>query len=199
MSSDSTGVTDGTAAAAAAAAAPVAPDPSKLAPFNPTSDEGIAAAVQLGGIGPTDVVYDIGCGDGRFLVAAARAGAIAIGIERDSVLVARARARAEEALPDITSTFGPAADGGPRVRIVHGDAATSADLAGATVVFVYLVPTGLKIVRPLLEAVVAGGGRVVSNIFSVPDWTPTEKRVAKGLPVYLYASPAALPPPASSE
>ncbi len=175
-----------------AEATPLAPDPSKLAPFNPTSDEGIAAAIELAGIGIGDMVYDIGCGDGRFLVAAATAGAIAVGIERDAALVARGRARIEEALPGVTTAHGPAPDGGSRIRLVHGDATTTADLAGATVVFVYLVPTGLRIVKPLLEAVVASGGRVVSNIFSVPGWKPSDKRTAKGLPVYLYRSPIEL-------
>jgi hypothetical protein len=80
------------------------------------------------------------------------------------------------------------------IRVVHGDATTTEDLSEATVVFIYLVPKGIAKVQALLEAVVRTGGRVVSNVFAVPGWTPTTRVLAKGLPVYLYDSVACLPP-----
>lgn len=57
----------------------------KLAPFNPTSEKAIAAALEMAAVVPGDVVHDIGCGDGRLLVAAAQRGATAVGVEYDPV------------------------------------------------------------------------------------------------------------------
>jgi SAM-dependent methyltransferase len=161
----------------------------------------MAEAVTLAHIGPGDIVYDIGCGDGRFLVAAARCGALAMGIERDAVLVDRARTRIRDALPGLVEAFGEPGAGypHPRVHVLHGDATRVEDLAGATVVFIYLVPAGITKVQPLLEAVLAAGGRIVSNVFAVPGWVPTDRRLAKGLPVYLYSSPECARGPASTD
>jgi SAM-dependent methyltransferase len=137
------------------------------------------------------VVYDIGCGDGRFLVTAARTGALAVGIERDPVLVARCHKRIQEALPELEAVFGAPREGypHPRVHVVQGDATVVEDLAGATVVFIYLVPAGITKVLGLLEAVLCAGGRIVSNVFAVPGWVATNRKLAKGLPVYLYDAP----------
>lgn len=163
-----------------------------LAPFNPTSDEAIEAALDMAHIGPGDVVYDIGCGDGRLLVAAARLGATCVGVEYDPIYAGRAEARAAEA--GVSSM----------VSIICGDATVVTDLAGATVVFVYLVPTGLRLMLPRLLSALAAGACIVSNIFSLPGVAPAEKRLAKGVPVYLYLSTMAkaddaAPPPASPD
>ena len=146
----------------------------KLAPFNPTADEAIATALDLAEVASDDVVYDIGCGDGRTLVAAAARAARCVGIEYDPVFSARAEAKAAAAgLSD-------------RITIITGDALVVTDLSEATVVFVYLVPDGLRKMLPLLTEALDRGVRIVSNIFSLPDIEYTEKRLAKGLPVYLY-------------
>jgi hypothetical protein len=93
------------------------------------------------------------------------------------------------------------------VRVIHGDALEPRDdVPPPTVVFVYLVPAGLAKVLPVLTATLQRGGRVVSNIFGVPGWTPTQRRTARGLPVLLYegadvcvdaaaSSPADVAPP----
>jgi precorrin-6B methylase 2 len=144
---------------------------SRLAPFNPTAQPAVHAALELAGIGQDDVVFDLGCGDGRFVTTAAvKTGCRCVGIEYNSVYAERARAAAEAAgVSDL-------------VEIRHGDACC-ADLSDATVVFVYLVPEGLKAVLPKLKEALAAGCRIVSYMFSLPGIEPTRqtvyKRVAK--------------------
>ena len=153
---------------------------SKLAPFNPTAAEAIEAALDMAAVRAGDRVFDIGCGDGRLLIAAAQRGATCVGIEYDAVFAGRAEAAAA------------AAGLSHAVRIVHGDATVVTDLTGATVVFVYLVPDGLKLMMPRLTAALAAGARLLSNMFALPGLVHTERRLAKGLPVYLYL-PSAVP------
>jgi precorrin-6B methylase 2 len=156
----------------------------KLAPFNPTADDAIALALSLAAVSPGDVVYDLGCGDGRVGAAAARAGAsAAVGVEYDAEFVARAAARAAGEAPAVSSA----------ITILHGDAA-AVDLAPATVVFAYLVPAGLAAVEPALRAAARRGARVVTNMFSLKGWEEAGMLRAKrttgaGLPVYLYGAP----------
>lgn len=123
-------------------------------------------------------MHDIGCGDGRLLLAAAARGARGVGVEYDAVFAERATAAvAAKGLQDTVS-------------IVHGDAVEVVDTSTATVVFVYLVPEGLAKVAHHLQAARDRGARIVSNMFGVPGWTPTKTERIKGLPVYLYAGPA---------
>lgn len=149
-----------------------------LAPFNPTSDEGIAAALDLLAVGSDDTVADLGCGDGRFLVAAAARGVRGLGVEADPIFAARARENVA------------AAGQADRVEVVEGDALT-ADLARVTALFVYLVPEGLALLRPVLDAVRARGVPIATYTFSISGWTPTEVRVVHpgesfDVSVYLY-------------
>jgi len=133
------------------------PGVSPLAPFNPTPECAIVQALDALEVGPGDVVYDIGCGDGRFLVAAARRGASCVGVEYDSQLVNRARENAS------------GAGVGCQVLILHEDAAT-VDLAGATKIFAYLVPSGLQRMQPAFEAALRRGVPIASYTFSLCDW-----------------------------
>jgi hypothetical protein len=123
----------------------------RLAPFNPTSDEAIAAALDLAALSPDDVVVDLGCGDGRVLLAAARScpGVRCRGWEWDEGVAARGLARIA-AEPD--------ADVRGRVQLDCGDAtAVSLDEEGASCVFVYLVPEGLGRVGGRLRSFLLGG------------------------------------------
>lgn len=157
----------------------------RLAPFNPTSDDAIEVALRLASLNSDDVVIDLGCGDGRVLIAAAASngGVHATGIEYDQSTYERAVQRLASQPDDIQR----------RVTLIHGDA-TAADLSAATVIFVYLVPTGLDRVRGALRDAVDRGARVVSNIFSLKGWHADgllRQKVAtkSGLAVYLYAKP----------
>ena len=152
------------------------PNAPKLAPFNPTTNEAIAKAVELLDVRAGDTVFDLGCGDGRFLVAAAQLGSATkcVGVEYDGVLAARARDAVTKAGLDAV------------VEIVHGDALT-ADLSSATKLFIYLVPAGLRIVLPVLEEMRARGIPVVAYTFTVPGWEPTHHELMRGgVSIYLY-------------
>ena len=138
----------------------------KLAPFNPTPDCAIAQALNALEVGEGDVLYDLGCGDGRLLLAAARRGARCVGVEYDVRFADRARQAASDAgLSDV-------------VTVVHGDAC-GVDLAPATKVFVYLVPSGLQLMAPALSAALDRGARVASYTFSLSGETAVEVLTAE--------------------
>ncbi|RHY51371.1 hypothetical protein DYB26_006636 [Aphanomyces astaci] len=116
----------------------------------------------------SDVVYDIGCGDARFLVTAAvSTGCTCIGIEYDADLVRRAHLSVEQHhVVDLVS-------------IRHEDA-TDADFTDATLIFLYLVPKGIQALLPRLIEARARGVKICTNIFSIPSWTPTRTGEFKG-------------------
>ena len=134
-----------------------------LAPFNPTDKTAIQEVVRLANFQSTDVLYDIGCGDGRVLIEAVRSSKLtsAVGVEYDQKYAKRAgHAVSDAGLDDF-------------IKIIHGDACRIA-MDDATVLFVYLVPEGLMKIRPkLIEMLERGGCRILSNIFSIPDLEPT--------------------------
>ena len=181
----------------------------KLAPYNPTSEDGIRLALELAGVSSDDTVYDIGCGDGRTLLAAAAKGARGIGIEYDPKFVERcvlsgtafgshcvSLSLSTDAVPPPPSAKKNIEDAGlaSKLSVIEGDAVELADLTEATVIFIYLVPKGIDLLKPRLAKAVRRGARLVSNMFSVPEWTPSRKvATPKGLPVYLYQHPEAPP------
>ena len=133
-------------------------DAADLAPYVPTPPEVVGRMLEAAGVGRDDVVYDIGCGDGRVVIAAAKLrGARGVGIEIDPALVETCRARArEEGVEGL-------------VRFVRMDGAR-ARLREATVVAVYLLPESLETLRPLFERDLRPGARVVSHDYRVPGW-----------------------------
>jgi precorrin-6B methylase 2 len=155
-----------------------------LAPFNPTAHDAIVEALALASLRPGDVLLDLGCGDGRVAIEAARScdGVHAIGYDTNAAVLQRGldRLSARAACGDPAEK-----DAAGRVSLLCGDA-SRAGTEGVTVVFVYLVPEGLERVKPLLAAVLERGGRVVSNMFKVPGWEHKTQRVARGCSIYLY-------------
>lgn len=122
-----------------------------LGPFLSTPTELVPALLEFGEVSSTDTVADLGCGDGRIVIEAAkRTGCRAIGVESDPELVARAQARAREAgVSD-------------RIRILEGDA-TNAELGQATTVFVFLpADTTVPLVRSLLDTL-DPGTRIIAH------------------------------------
>lgn len=131
-----------------------------LAPFLPTPDEVVTRMLRLASVGPSDVVYDLGSGDGRIVIAAARDfGARGVGIEIDPDLVAKATAAA---------TSAGVAD---RVKFRAQDAMT-ADVSEATVVTLYLLAASNVKLRPVLTKQLRPGTRIVAHNFPIGDWTP---------------------------
>ena len=128
-------------------------------PFITTPDEVVEHMLRLAGTGPADTVIDLGSGDGRIVIAAAKKfGARGIGIELDGRLVERSRENAR------------LAEVGDRVTFVEGDVLAS-DISGASVVTVYLLPFLIDKLQPrFLE--MRPGTRVVSHAFGMVGWKP---------------------------
>ena len=153
------------------------PDRPSLAPFVPTPMPIVEAMLELANVRPDDIVFDIGSGDGRIVIAAAeRFGALGVGIEIDPDLVARSRKTIEER--GLTE----------RVRIIHANA-LDVDLRPADIVTLFLTPTGNETLRPHLEETLRPGIPVVSRDFRIAEWTLLEERVVMGATLYLYRVP----------
>jgi SAM-dependent methyltransferase len=138
-------------------------------PFVPTTREAVEAMLKLADVKKTDVVYDLGCGDGRIVIAAAKEyGARGVGIDIEPDLIQKANESAREA--------GVAG----LVRFERNDL-FEADIREATVVTIFLLPTVNLRLRPKLLRELRPGTRVVSNTFDMGDWKP-EKQVTVGNP-----------------
>jgi SAM-dependent methyltransferase len=147
--------------ASAALAAACAHVPGQEVPDVRSHPDVVVEMLRLAGVGPEDVVYDLGSGDGRIVIAAAhRFGARGVGIEIDPALVAESRRR--------VAWYGVA----DRVTIVEGDL-FAADLRKATVVTLYLSPDLNRRLRGKLQAELRPGARIVSQRFDMDDWAPT--------------------------
>jgi cyclopropane fatty-acyl-phospholipid synthase-like methyltransferase len=130
--------------------------------FTPTRHNIADAMLKLAGVGPSDVVYDLGSGDGRIpIIAAQKYGARGVGIELDPKLVQLSRDTASEA------------EVAGRVSFIAADLFT-ADLGEATVVTCYLSPQMMKMLESKLRAL-KPGTRVVSHQFPMPGWQPDRR------------------------
>jgi hypothetical protein len=146
-----------------AACAPIAPDTPRItkqldAPYVATPPEIVAAMLRGAGVGPADVVYDLGSGDGRIVIAAAKDfGARAVGVELDPALVQQSR--------DAAFYAGV----GERATFVWKDI-FEVDLSPATVVTIYLFPEVNARLVPKLRRELRAGTRIVSHQYPLGDW-----------------------------
>ena len=130
-----------------------------LAPFVPTPQDVVDRMLELAGVSGSDVVYDLGCGDGRIVITAAREfGARGVGIDIDPQRIAEANANAEREGVQHLVTF------------IEQDAMT-VDVSDATVVTLYLLSSSNLKLRPRLTAQLPPGARIVSHAFSMGDWS----------------------------
>jgi SAM-dependent methyltransferase len=137
------------------------------APYLPTAAEVVEEMLVLSGIGERDLLFDLGCGDGRIVIAAAqRFGACAVGVDLDPE-------RIRESV-DSTRRAGVT----DRVRFHEGDLFET-DLSEATVVMLYLHPPLLSRLRPKLLAELRPGSRVVSHDFVIPEWPPDQSVIVR--------------------
>jgi SAM-dependent methyltransferase len=149
-----------------------------LAPFVPTPEDVVDRMLALAQVTSQDVVYDLGCGDGRIPIAAARTyGARGVGLDIDPRRIEESRANAKAAGVESRVEF--------RVQDVM-----TADLSPATVVTLYLLSSSNAKLRPLLTRQLRPGARVVSHAFSMgPGW-PADRidrfTSARGDEVTLY-------------
>lgn len=136
-------------------------------PFVPTTDEAVEAMLKLGQVKKTDIVYDLGCGDGRIVIAAAKKfGAHGVGIDINPERIAEAKENARKA----------GVEG--LVRFEENDLFL-ADFHEATVVTLFLLPAVNLKLRPKLLQDLKPGTRVVSNTFDMGDWK-AEKEATVG-------------------
>ncbi|HUE86616.1 MAG TPA: methyltransferase domain-containing protein [Vicinamibacterales bacterium] len=136
------------------------PDAPHLAPYVPTPQEVVDRMLQLGGVGKDDVVYDLGCGDGRIpITAAKRFGARGVGVDIDPQRIAEANANARK-------------EGVSHLVTFRLEDAMTTDVTDATVVTLYLLSASNLKLRPLLTKQLKPGARIVSHSFSMGDWQP---------------------------
>ncbi|HLK68649.1 MAG TPA: methyltransferase domain-containing protein [Bryobacteraceae bacterium] len=147
-------------------------------PYVHTPNPVVEGMLKLAGVSKEDVVYDLGCGDGRIVIAAARIyGAHGVGIDIDPERVAEARGNA-------------AKEGVERLVKFEEKDLFDADIHEATVVTLYLLPAVNRKLRPKLLKDLKPGTRIVSNSFDMGDWKPDKEDHVEGRHLYLWSVPA---------
>ena len=129
-------------------------------PYVPTSEEAVKAMLKLADVKPSDIVYDLGCGDGRIVIAAAKEyGAHGVGIDINPERIQEAEGNAKKAGVE------------KLVRFEEKDL-FKADIHEATVVTLFLLEKVNLKLRPKLLKNLKPGTRIVSNTFGMGDWKP---------------------------
>ena len=160
-------------------------------PYVPTPDSVVEEMLKLANVGPKDFVIDLGSGDGRIVITAAKKfGARGFGVDIDDTLVALSnRAAVREGVGD-------------RVKFYRQDLFQTA-IGPATVVTIYLLPTTVNMLRTKLRSELKPGTRIVSHDYPMDGWIPErtismdvqDKINATGVPttwLYLYTLPVKL-------
>ena len=136
------------------------------APYVSTPQSVVEAMLRLAEVRTGDVVYDLGCGDGRIVITAARNyGATGVGIDIDPRRIEEAKAMAE-----LAGVSG-------RVRFAVEDL-FKADFSAATVLALYLYPELNAKLLPKFRAELKPGARVVSHQYRIGDWAPARSETA---------------------
>ena len=145
--------------------------------FIPTPFEDIATFFKLVSLSESDIVYDLGSGDGRLLFEALEKGAGKIvGIELDPSLVIEARKKAMEKGFEHKAEF------------LEADV-MDVTLSGASVILCYLFPTASEALKPKFELELKPGTRVVMESFPIEGWKPVRTEVFGYKTFYLYVMP----------
>lgn len=118
--------------------------------------------LRLAEVTNTDLVYDLGCGDGRIVIAAAKDfGARGVGVDIEPYWIEESRRNAKTAGVEHLTTF-------------NVEDAMSVDLSPASVVMLYLVEWSVGKLKPIIESTAKPGARVVSHCFGTENWTPAK-------------------------
>lgn len=147
---------------AVCAFAQTAPKRKPDVPYVPTTEPAVQAMMKLGDVTASDVLYDLGCGDGRLVIAAAKLGARGVGIDINPERIKEARENARKAGVE------------DRVKFIEADL-FEADIHQATVVTLFLLPEVNLKLKPKLLKDLAPGTRIVSNTFDMGDWKPEKQ------------------------
>ena len=153
------------------AAAPMSLD----VPYVPTPQEVVERMLQIARVGKKDVLFDLGCGDGRIVVTAAKThGARGTGIDLDPERIREARKNAAQA------------GVGDKVDFKVADLFQT-DVSAASVVTLYLLPNVNTRLRPQLWKQLKVGSRVVSHAFDMgPEWPPEKTESVDGRTIYYW-------------
>lgn len=153
-----------------------------FAPYVNSPEQAVEKMLDMADLKPGETLYDLGCGDGRILISAAKKYRVkAVGVEISSHLAQRAAENVKKA--------GLA----NRVTVVHGNFMKT-NLSSADVVTLYLATTANESLRPNLERFLRPNSRVVSYDYPIPGWKPIETSETEGLhgathTIYLYEVP----------
>ena len=145
----------------------------------PTQDPVVEAMLKMAKVTKDDVVYDLGCGDGKIVIAAAKLGARGVGVDIDPQRIEQANAAVQ------------AAGVGDKVKIIHGDIFDpSLKIGEASVVTLYLLPDLNQKLMPRLKAELKPGTRVVSNSFDMgAGWPPEKTDTVGSYTIYFWTIP----------
>jgi SAM-dependent methyltransferase len=150
-------------------------EPLPEVPYVPTPEEVVVEMLKMAGVTQNDIVYDLGCGDGRIVITAARLfGARGVGVDNDPNLIRQSNENARKA--GVTD----------RVKFIEQDLFET-DIREATVVALYLLPELNLQLRPKLLRDLRPGSRIVTHEFDMGDWKPDN--MAKVPQVKLYYHP----------
>ena len=152
-----------------------------LAPYVPSENYVVKRMLEVAHVGPEDIVFDLGCGDGRILIAAVKDFGVkkAVGYEMQRDLY-------KQVLNDVKKQ-GLA----NRIKVINGNL-LKADITQATVITLYLTTSGNKRLRSKFENEVKDGARIVSHAFAISGWHPSmvdEIEEPYGPVIYLYVMP----------
>jgi SAM-dependent methyltransferase len=141
--------------------------------FVPTRQTVVDAMLKVANVKAGDLLYDLGCGDGRIPVTAAKLGAKAVCIDIDPKRIAEANENVKK-----NSV-------GDRVRVLNQDLFTT-DISDANVVTLYLLPSLNLKLRPTLWKTLKPGTRIVSHDFDMGDWKPEQTLNVDGATIYYW-------------
>jgi len=146
-------------------------------PYVPTPNDVLERMLDMADVGPGDYVIDLGSGDGRIVIAAAKRGAVGHGIDLDPERIAEARENAET--EDVSE----------RIMFMQGDIFET-DFSQASVITLYLLTSVNLELRPSLLENLEPGTRVVSHSFDMGEWRPDESVEISNRDLYFWIIPA---------
>jgi len=146
-------------------------------PYVPTPQNVVDGMLELADVKKGEVVYDLGCGDGRIVITAAKKfGATGIGVDLNPERIKEANANAVEANVE------------DKVKFYEGNL-SDFDFSKADVLTLYLLPDVNLTLKPKIQEEMKPGSRVVSHAFSMGDWEPDQEITVDGRTVYLWIIP----------
>lgn len=149
----------------------------KDVPYVPTRQNVVEAMLSLAKVTKEDVVYDLGCGDGRIVITSAKLyGTNGVGVDIDPQRIKEANENAQKE------------NVAEKVKFIEGDLFKQ-DFSKATVVTLYLLPEVNERLRPILLKQLKPGTRIVSHAFRMGNWKPDQEIMVDSTMLYLWTVP----------